>query len=177
MLSSVIFFSFWFVAWFGIIIPLLWRMIFEWLLLRYLLLRWLFLRCYKLYKLLNKNMIFIASTWLLLTFILNKTPLGETGCLSNPYFLLKGCLGIQFFNLPFSQHSQLGYLWFPTSHCAALVWLMGHHVTLLVTSHFPCNPYLSKQRISLEVAKHPKHVHLLTYLVWLQPVIDNWIGI
>ena len=25
----------------------------------------------------------------------NKTPLGETGCLSNPYFLLNGCLGIQ----------------------------------------------------------------------------------
>ena len=35
--------------------------------------------------------------WLLLIFSLNKTPLGETGCLSNPYFLLTGCLGIQFF--------------------------------------------------------------------------------
>ena len=35
--------------------------------------------------------------WLLLIFNLNKTPLGETGCLSNPYFLLTGCLGIQFF--------------------------------------------------------------------------------
>ena len=35
--------------------------------------------------------------WLLLIFNLNKTPLGETGCLSNPYFLLTGCLDIQFF--------------------------------------------------------------------------------
>ena len=59
--------------------------------------------------------------WLLLTFNLNKTPLGETECLSNPYFLLTGCLGIQFFNSPFSQHSQLGHPWLPTPHCAALV--------------------------------------------------------
>ena len=35
--------------------------------------------------------------WLLLIFNLNKTLLGETGCLSNPYFLLTGYLGIQFF--------------------------------------------------------------------------------
>ena len=27
-----------------------------------------------------------------------KTPLGKTGCLSNPYFLLTDCLGIQFFD-------------------------------------------------------------------------------
>ena len=33
-----------------------------------------------------------------LIFNLNKTPLGETGCLSNPYFLLTDCLGIQFFD-------------------------------------------------------------------------------
>ena len=25
-----------------------------------------------------------------------KTPIGETGCLGNPYFLPTGCLGIQF---------------------------------------------------------------------------------
>ena len=30
----------------------------------------------------------------------NKAPLGETGCLGNPYFLLTGCLGIQFFDSP-----------------------------------------------------------------------------
>ena len=38
--------------------------------------------------------------WLLLIFSLNKTPLGETGCLSNPYFLLTGSSGIQFFDSP-----------------------------------------------------------------------------
>ena len=51
-----------------------------WLLLGWLLLGWLLLG------------------WLLLIFNLNKTPLGETGCLSNPYFLLTGCSGIQFFD-------------------------------------------------------------------------------
>ena len=38
--------------------------------------------------------------WLLLIFSLNKTPLGETGCLSNSYFLLTGSSGIQFFDSP-----------------------------------------------------------------------------
>ena len=32
-----------------------------------------------------------------------KTPLGETGCLGNPYFLLTGCLSIQFFDSPLTQ--------------------------------------------------------------------------
>ena len=35
--------------------------------------------------------------WLLLTFSLSKTSLGETGCLDKLYFLLTGCLDIQFF--------------------------------------------------------------------------------
>ena len=30
--------------------------------------------------------------------IFNKTTLGKTGCLFNPFFLLTGCLGIQFFD-------------------------------------------------------------------------------
>ena len=34
---------------------------------------------------------FNVKVWLLLIFNLNKTPLGETGCLSNPYLLLAGC--------------------------------------------------------------------------------------
>ena len=38
--------------------------------------------------------------WLLLTYSLLKTPLGETGCLGNPYFLLTGCLTIQLFDSP-----------------------------------------------------------------------------
>ena len=79
-----------------------------WLLFRWLLLGWLLLG-------------WLRLGWLLLIFSLNKTPLGETRCLRNPYFLLTGSSSIQFFNSPpLSQHSQLGYLWFPTPHCAAL---------------------------------------------------------
>ena len=65
--------------------------------------------------------LWMAASWMAAS-SLNKTPLGETGCLSNPYFLLTGCLGIQFLSFtPLSQHSQLGYLWLPTPHFAALV--------------------------------------------------------
>ena len=65
---------------------------------------------YDIYKILNKFFVFHKyknNTVVLLTlgksiawtliFNLNKTALGETGCLSNPYFLLTGCLGIQIF--------------------------------------------------------------------------------
>ena len=41
--------------------------------------------------------VWLLPGWLLLIFSLKKTPLGETGCLSNPYFLLTGGSGIQFF--------------------------------------------------------------------------------
>ena len=61
-----------------------------------------------------------SLVWTLI-FNFNKASLGETACLSNPCFLLTGCLGIQFLIHPLSQHSQLGYLWLPTPHCAALV--------------------------------------------------------
>ena len=84
--------------------------------------------------------------------IFSKTPLWETGCLGNPYSLLTGCLGIQFFNLPpSSKDSQLRYLWLSTPHCAALVWLTGHHAIPLVIKCFSSNPYLGKQIISLGV--------------------------
>ena len=52
----------------------------------------------------------------------NKTPLRETGSLSNPHFLLTGCLDIQlFFFTSLSQHSQLGHLLLPAPHSTALV--------------------------------------------------------
>ena len=39
--------------------------------------------------------------WLLFTLSIRKTPLGEPGCLGNPYFLLTGCLSIHFLIHPF----------------------------------------------------------------------------
>ena len=79
---------------------------------------------------------------LLLTFNLNKTPFGNIWRLGNPYFILNGCLDTLFFySPPFSQHSQLGHLWLPNSHCAAPVWLTERYTTPLVTRCFPPNPY------------------------------------
>ena len=96
-----------------------------WLLLGWLHFRWLLLR-------------WLLLGWLLLTLSLRKTPLGETGCLGNPYFLLTSCLSIQFFDSPlFSQCSQLGGLWLPTPDCAAPVRPTGRHATPLVTRCFP----------------------------------------
>ena len=58
-----------------------------------------------------------ASRWLLMTFSLNKTLLGETGCLSNCYFLLTSSLGLVFLFTLFPTQS-VRLLWLPTPNCA-----------------------------------------------------------
>ena len=66
---------------------------------------------------------------------LKKTPLGETGCLDNLYFLFTGCLGIQFFD----------------SLCSKLVtYRMPCHTIGHISAFYPY--YTEKQRISLGVA-------------------------
>ena len=62
-----------------------------------------------------------ALGWLLLIFNLNKTPLGETGCLSNPYVLLTGSSGIQFFDSPPFPTQSVRLPLLPNPHYAALV--------------------------------------------------------
>ena len=54
--------------------------------------------------------------------------------------LFTGYLSIQFFNsTPFPKHSQSGHLWYPTTHCAVLASLTGHHAMPLVTKYFSPN--------------------------------------
>ena len=96
--------------------------------------------------------------WLFLTFNPNKTHLGKTGCLGYPYFLLTGCLDIQFFYSSLSKHSQLGYLSLPTPHCAAPVWL---------PDAMPCH---CSQHASHSTLPRETHLGLLAY--W-QPVNNN----
>ena len=108
--------------------------------------------------------------WLLLTFSFNKNFLVETVYLSNPYYLLTGCLGIQYFDSSLSKRSQLGYLRLPTPHCAALVWPTGRYATPLVTWYFPSNPCPGRHP---KGDKYLKYVPLLIYLVWLQPAFSN----
>ena len=59
-----------------------------------------------------------TPTWLLRPMTVSTSSELYPDCFPLPTF----CLGIQFFDSSsFSQHSQLGYLWLPTPHCAALM--------------------------------------------------------
>ena len=54
-------------------------------------------------------------------YALNKTRLGETGCLSNLYYSQAAQASSFLIPFPFPEHSQLGHLWYPTTHCAVLM--------------------------------------------------------
>ena len=72
----------------------------------------------------------------------------------------------------FSQHSQLGYLWLSFSNCAAPVLLTGCYNIPVVAWYFPPNPPREAEDFSIG-SNHSKHVPLITYLAWLQPIIHN----
>ena len=104
--------------------------------------------------------------WLLLIFNLNKTPLGETGCLSNPYFLLTGSSGIQFFDSPpFPTQSFRLHLFTYPSLCSTCVtyrtlyYDIGHQV-------LPTQPLLREMEDFPRGDKYFKHVPPLTYLIY-----------
>ena len=122
-----------------------------WLLLGWLLLGWLLLR------------------WLLLIFSLNKTPLGETGCLANPYFLLTGSSGIQFFDSPpFPTQSVTLLLVTYPSLCSTrvtyrtLCYAIGHQV-------LPTQPLPREVEDFPRGDKYFKHVPPPTYLIYFSP--------
>ena len=104
-----------------------------------------------------------------LIFNLNKTPSGETGCLSNPYFLLTGCLDIQFFySPPFpTQSVRLPLVTFP-SLCSTCVTYrtpchaIGHQV-------LPTQPLPREAKDFPRGDKYFKHVPPLTYLIYFSP--------
>ena len=71
-----------------------------------------------------------------------KTPLGETGCLGNPYF--PGCLSIQFSNLPLplTQSIKLPMATYPSLSspcvtCGTLCHAIGHQVLSHPLDDFP----------------------------------------
>ena len=96
-----------------------------------------------------------------------KTPLGETGCLSNPYFLFTGCLGIQFFDSPpFPTPSvRLPLVTYPSLCSTCVTYRMLCHAI----SHkvLPTQPLPGEAEDCPRGDNHPKHVPLLTYLAWL----------
>ena len=93
-----------------------------------------------------------------------KTPLGETGCLFNPHFLLTGCLGIQFLiHLSISRQSvRLHLVTYPS--------LCSTSVTYRTPCHASGHQVLPTQSPPREAddfrrcGKHSKHVPLLTCL-------------
>ena len=118
-----------------------------WLLLGWLLLGWLFLG-------------WLLLGWLLLIFCLNKTPLGETGCLSNPYFLLT--------SPPFpTQSVRLPLVTYPS--------LCSTCVTYRTLCHAIGHQVLPTQPLPREVEDFPrgdkyfKHVSPPTYLIYFLP--------
>ena len=100
---------------------------------------------------------------------LNKTPLGETGCLSNPYFLLTDCLGIQFFDsFPFSTQSvRLPLVTYSS--------LYSTYVTYRTLCHAIGHQVLPTQPLPREVEDFPrgekyfKRVPPPTYLINFSP--------
>ena len=79
-------------------------------------------------------------------------PVTTLGCL---FFLIVQVYSFLLYSL--SQHSHLDYIWLPTPHYPVTVWLTGHHA----------------MPAFIRGGKHSKHVHLLTYIAWLPPVINN----
>ena len=65
-----------------------------------------------------------------------------------------------FLFISLSRHGQLGCLWLPTPHCAALVSLTENHVMPLVTNQ----PLPREAEDFPRGGNHSKHVPLLTYL-------------
>ena len=97
----------------------------------------------------------------------NKTPLGKTGCLRNPYFLLTGCLSIQFFDSPRRQSIRPPLVTYPLLCSTCVNYVMLCHV--IGYQVLPIHP-LSREAQDFPMGgNHFKHVPLLTYLAWLQP--------
>ena len=91
-----------------------------------------------------------------LIFNLNKNPLGETGCLSSPYFLLTGCLGIQFFDSsPFpTQSVRLTLVTYPS--------LCSTCVTYRTPCHAIGHQVLPSQPLPREAEDFPRLTSILS---------------
>ena len=78
---------------------------------------------------------------------------------------MTGCWGIQFFDSPpFSQHSQLGYLWLPTPYSAALVWVTGSVAPKLLNCRVNITHFVKSHEILLDYFEENKGQICLEYL-------------
>ena len=107
---------------------------------------------------------------LLLTFSLCKTPFGETGCLDNLCFCLLVAYASSFLIHP-NTVSSVTYGYHPSlcSTCVTyrtLYRAIGHQV-------LPTQPLPREAEDFPRSGNHSKHMPLLTYLAWLQPIFYN----
>ena len=110
----------------------------------------------------------MAASWMVAS-NLYKTLLGETGCLSKPYFLLTGSSGIQVFDSPSypTQSVRLPLVTYPSlcSTCETyrtLCHAIGHHV-------LPTQPLPREVEDFPRGDKYFKHVLPPTYLTYFSP--------
>ena len=104
-----------------------------------------------------------------LIFNLNKIPLGETGCLSNPYFLLTGCLGNQFLiHSPFSTQSvRLPLVIYPSLCSTCVTYRTSYHA--IGHQLLPTQPLTREAEDFPRSDKYFKHAPPLTYLIYFSP--------
>ena len=109
--------------------------------------------------------------WLPLSFSLWKNFLGETGYLGSPYFLLTGCLSIQFFGLPLTLLVRPPAVNYHSLCSTSVTYRMPCHA--IGHKVFPMQPLPREVEDFPRVCNHSKHMSLLNYLSWLQPIRYN----
>ena len=83
-----------------------------------------------------------------------KIPLGETGCLGNPYFLFNGCLSIQFFSSPVRQSVRSPVVTYPS--------LWNTCVTYGTSCHANAHQVLPTHPLPREAEDFPRGESILT---------------
>ena len=113
----------------------------------------------------------MAAFWMAIFnfYNLNKTPLGENGCLCSPYFLHTGCIGIHFCDSPPipTQSVRLPLVTYPSLCSTCVIYktpcrASGHQV-------LPTQPLPREAEDFLRGDKYFKHVPLLTNLTYFSP--------
>ena len=109
-----------------------------------------------------------ASWWLYLALSLCKTPLGETGCLGNPYFFtywLPKHPVFWFTSLFPTQSVRLPLFTYPSLCSTCVTYRMTCHC--IVHQLLPTQPLTTEAEDFPRGERHFKHVPPLTYLIYL----------
>ena len=101
-----------------------------------------------------------------------KTPLGETGCLGNPYFMFTGCLSIQFFSSLVRQSVRSPMVTYPQLCNTCVTYGTSCHA--ITYQILPTHPLSREAEDFPRGERHFNHASLLTYLIYLSPKEVYW---